>query len=154
MKIAKAIFSILIISGALFAGGYQLAEHNYDKQFQEGHTYFFSESNVNLDIWGDNITITYHEDNVRIIKEAEETKFTYDPPIYLSTNETYEIDNVTGYITKWVDPSANLTAVIHYYNGDALPGELGHKCIGFWTHTDNGTPIKWVSTDNKSLLGE
>lgn len=68
MKIAKAVISILIISGALFTGGYQLSEYNYEKQFQDGHTYINSTNDVNFDMWGDNITITYHGDNVRIIK--------------------------------------------------------------------------------------
>jgi len=69
-KYADWVFYSLIIGFTLFAGGYQLAEHNYDKQFEPGHTYFFTKSDLNLDLWGDNITVTYHKDNVRIVKES------------------------------------------------------------------------------------
>ena len=83
--------------------------------------------------------------------------------LYNFETTTYTVNTtpliVSGYIVSGYleqpQYSPNITATIwetRYYNGDALPGELGHKCIGFYDYTENGTPIKWVSTTNKTLL--
>lgn len=44
-------------------------QHNENElEYRPGETYFLNLSNVNLDLVGDNITVTYQYDNVKFIK--------------------------------------------------------------------------------------
>ena len=44
-------------------------QHNEHKlEYRPGETYNFALSNVNLDLLGDNVTVTYQYDNVNFIK--------------------------------------------------------------------------------------
>jgi len=44
-------------------------QHNENKlEYHPGGEYNFTLSNVTLDLWGDNITVKYHYDNVKFVK--------------------------------------------------------------------------------------
>lgn len=50
-------------------------QHNESKlEYSPGQTYYFTLSNVNLDLLGDNITVTYHHNGVKFIREERKNE--------------------------------------------------------------------------------
>jgi hypothetical protein len=60
------VLGIIWLPAIILSLVYQHNEHKLE--YRPGEIYNFTLSNITLDLWGDNITVIYHYDNINFVK--------------------------------------------------------------------------------------
>lgn len=72
MKYFKQYWALILLGFLYFGTGILLLVHQHNEnklEYHPGEEYNFTFSNVTLDLWGDNVTVIYHYDNIEFIKQ-------------------------------------------------------------------------------------